>query len=185
MMRFRAMQVLSLLALLLACTAAGRAQATTSLNGRVTDRTGAVIPGASVRLTLPATGAIREYTTDASGQYQFSQLAPGNYTLAVSASGFATSQRTNLDLLVSQPATVNVVLQLAAVAEQVTVNVAQQEMLNTTDATIGNAFDSQQVATLPLAQRNVPDLLSLQPGVTFMGRTDERERHPGRGQHLH
>ena len=53
-----------------------------------------------------------------------------------------------------------------------TVNVAEQEMLNTTDATIGNAFDSQQVATLPLAQRNVPDLLSLQPGVTFMGRSD-------------
>ncbi len=148
------------------------AQATTSLNGRVTDRTGAVIPGASVKLTLQATGAARENKTDESGQYQFSQLVPGSYTLVVSASGFATNRRTNMDLLVSQPATANVTLQLAAVAEQVTVNVAEQVLLNTTDATIGNAFDSQQVATLPLAQRNVPDLLSLQPGVTFMGRTD-------------
>jgi hypothetical protein len=170
--RFRALQVLFILALFLACCTAAMAQATTSLNGRVTDRTGAVIPGASVRLTLPATSAVRENTTDASGQYQFSQLAPGSYTLVVSAPGFATSRRTNLDLLVSQPATANITLQLAAVAEQVTVNEAAAELLNTTDATIGNAFDSQQVATLPLAQRNVPDLLSLQPGVTFMGRSD-------------
>lgn len=168
----RVVRAFSLTIFLLAFTASLFGQATTSLNGRVTDRTGAVIPGASVRLTLQSTGAVRENSSDASGQYEFSQLAPGKYTLVVSAAGFATSTRTNMDLLVSQPATVNIPLQLAAVAEQVTVNEAQQEMLNTTDATIGNAFDSLQVATLPLAQRNVPDLLSLQPGVTFMGRSD-------------
>ncbi len=167
-----ALKAFSCSLLFFAATTFSMAQATTSLNGRVTDRTGAVIPGASVKLTLQATGAARENKTDESGQYQFSQLVPGSYTLVVSASGFATNRRTNMDLLVSQPATVNVTLQLAAVAEQVTVNVAEQELLNTTDATIGNAFDSQQVATLPLAQRNVPDLLSLQPGVTFMGRSD-------------
>jgi len=168
----RVLQTLFVLALILGCTTAAVAQATTSLNGRVTDRTGAVIPGASVKLTLQSTGAVRENTTDASGKYQFSQLTPGKYTLVVSAQGFANSTRTNMDLLVSQPATVNVALQLAAVAEQVTVNESAAELLNTTDATIGNAFDSQQVANLPLAQRNVPDLLSLQPGVTFMGRSD-------------
>lgn len=149
------------------------AQATTSLNGRVTDRSGAVIPGASVKLGLQATGAVRESTTDASGQYQFSQLAPGSYTLTVSASGFATSTRKDMDLLVSQPATMNVTLQLQSVTEQVTVNETAQAMLNTTDATLGNAFDNHQVESLPLDQRNVPDLLSLQPGVTFLGRSDD------------
>jgi hypothetical protein len=163
-----------LLSLLAACPAHKLlAQATTSLNGRVTDRSGAVIPGASVKLTLPATGVAREATTDAAGQYQFSQLAPGRYTLSVSAQGFATSERTNMDLLVSQPATANVTLQLASVTEQVTVSSAEQAMLNTTDATLGNAFDSNQVSQLPLDQRNVPDLLSLQPGVTFLGRSDD------------
>ena len=172
MIHRQAVKAFSCFALFFAATTFSMSQATTSLNGRVTDRTGAVIPGASVKLTLQSTGAARENTTDESGQYQFSQLVPGSYTLVVSASGFAANRRTNMDLLVSQPATANVTLQLAAVAQQVTVNVAEQQMLNTTDATIGNAFDSQQVATLPLAQRNVPDLLSLQPGVTFMGRSD-------------
>ena len=46
-----------------------------------------------------------------------------------------------------------------------------QPVLNTTDATLGNAFNANQVESLPLDQRNVPDLLSLQPGVTFLGRT--------------
>lgn len=149
------------------------AQATTSVNGRVTDASGAVIPGASLKLTLQSTGAVREGTTDASGQYQFSQLAPGTYTLSVSANGFATNTRKNLELLVSQPATVNVALQLASVTEQVTVSDTAAAMLNTTDATLGNAFDNHQVESLPLDQRNVPDLLSLQPGVTFLGRADD------------
>ncbi|MFP5228207.1 MAG: carboxypeptidase regulatory-like domain-containing protein [Acidobacteriota bacterium] len=149
------------------------AQATTSLNGRVTDSSGAVVPGAAVKLTLQSTGAIRQNTTDSSGQYQFSQLQPGRYTLTVSAPQFATSERTNLDLLVSQPATANVQLQPGTVTQQVTVNSSVAPLLNTTDATLGNAFDSHQVESLPLDQRNVPDLLSLQPGVTFLGRSDD------------
>ena len=149
------------------------AQATTSLNGRVTDRSGAVIPNANVRLTLPSTGAVRENTTGNTGQYQFSQLAPGRYTLTVTAPGFATSEKTNMDLLVSQPATANVELQLATVTAQVTVSSGAEEMLNTTDATLGNAFEGSQVESLPLDQRNLPDLLSLQPGVTFLGRADD------------
>ena len=48
-----------------------------------------------------------------------------------------------------------------------------QPVLNTTDATLGNAFDTQQVSSLPIEGRNVPDLLSLQPGVTYLGRTDD------------
>ena len=57
------------------------AQATTSLGGRVTDASGAVIPGASVKLTLVTTGVSRVNTTTGNGEYQFSQLAPGRYTL--------------------------------------------------------------------------------------------------------
>lgn len=157
------------------------AQASTSLNGRVTDRTGAVIPGASLKLTLEATGAVREGETNPAGEYQFSQLAPGRYTLTVSANGFATFTRSKVDLLVSQPATLNVALQLASVTQQVTVSETATAMLNTTDATLGNAFDNQQVQLLPLSQRNLPDLLSLQPGVTFMGRADDVSGTQGTG----
>ncbi|HUH62191.1 MAG TPA: carboxypeptidase-like regulatory domain-containing protein [Terracidiphilus sp.] len=157
------------------------AQATTSLNGRITDGSGAAITGASVELRSQATDAVRKNTTDSAGQYQFSQLAPGRYTLTVSAAGFATSKRTNMDLLVSQPATENVALQPASVTTSVTVTSVEQPMLNTTDATIGNAFDTHQVEQLPLDQRNLPDLLTLQPGVTFMGRSDDVNGTQGTG----
>ena len=174
MIRFRAFSAI-LPSILLLSSSAGTllAQATTSLNGRVTDSSGAAIAGANVKLTSMATGTAREATTDNTGQYQLSQLAPGSYTLTVSANGFATSERTNMDLLVSQPATANVALQPANVTENVTVTSVVAPMLNTTDATLGNAFDNHQVESLPLDQRNVPDLLSLQPGVTFLGRSDD------------
>lgn len=150
-----------------------QAQNTTSLGGRVTDKTGAVIPGAAVTVTLVTTGAKRTDTTNSSGEFQFSQLLPGRYNLAVAAAGFTTAERNGMDLLVSQPATVNVSLAVASVTAQVTVSSDIQPVLNTTDATLGNAFNSQQVENLPLDARNVPDLLSLQPGVTYMGQTDD------------
>ncbi|HEX3435156.1 MAG TPA: carboxypeptidase-like regulatory domain-containing protein [Pseudacidobacterium sp.] len=148
-------------------------QATSSLGGRVTDASGAILPGATVKLTLVATGATRINTTDSSGEYQFSQVTPGRYTLTVSADGFTTVEKDNMELLVSQPATINVALSVATVTQQVTVTSEVQPVLNTTDATLGNAFDGHQVESLPLDQRNVPDLLSLQPGVTFLGRSDD------------
>jgi hypothetical protein len=168
MSAFRALSAV----LFFCCASAALLAQTTSLNGRVTDSSGAVISGAKVTITLASTGAVREDAADASGQYQFSQVTPGRYTLTVSAKGFAASVRTNMDLLVSQPATANVTLQPAGVTEQVTVSTVQP-MLNTTDATLGNAFDAGQVAALPLDARNVPDLLTLQPGVTFLGRLDD------------
>jgi Carboxypeptidase regulatory-like domain len=74
------------------------AQATASLGGRVTDASGAVIPGASVKLTLITTGVSRSNTTTGSGEYQFSQLAPGRYTLDVTAAGFGAAKKTDMDL---------------------------------------------------------------------------------------
>jgi len=174
MIRFRAFPIL-VLCVFLSLTGSQLlpAQATTSLGGRVTDSSGAIIPGATVKLTLTTTGATRTNTTDGSGEYQFSQLTPGRYALTVSATGFAPTEKTNMDLLVSQPATVNVALTVGSVRQEVTVTSNVQPVLNTTDATLGNAFDSRQVELLPLSQRNVPDLLSLQPGVTFLGRSDD------------
>ena len=77
------------------------AQATTSLGGQVTDSSGAIIPGATLKLTLPATNASRLNTTNSRGEFQFSQLAPGRYDLTVSAPGFGSVEKTGMDLLVS------------------------------------------------------------------------------------
>jgi hypothetical protein len=102
------------------CSRTALAQATTSLSGRVTDKSGAIIPGATVKLTLVATSALRENTSNGSGEFQFSQLAPGRYNLVISAPGFQPVERSGLDLLVSQPATVNVSLSIAGVTRTLT-----------------------------------------------------------------
>src|SRR5487761_747806 len=80
-------------------------QATTSLAGVVTDPSGGVLPGAAVTITRQATGQTLTTTTNARGEYQFSQLSPGTWTVTISAKGFADQSKVG-DLLVSKPATI-------------------------------------------------------------------------------
>lgn len=171
-MRLKLHVAISLCCLFFLCGRTAFSQATTSLGGHITDAAGASVSGAQITLTSTSTTAKRTATTNKNGEYQFSQVAPGRYDLTVVSQGFATEKETAIELLVSQPATINVSLTVAAVTSDVTVVAAIQPILNTTDATLGNAFDSQQIANLPSEARNVPDLLSLQPGVTYLGRTD-------------
>lgn len=147
-----------------------RAQSVTSLQGRVTDPSGAVVMGAHVKITLTSTGATREDQTNSNGDFQFQQLMPGTYNIAVDAAGFATAHRDGVVLQVSTPASLNIALTVAAAEQNTEVVASAALMLNTEDATLGNAFDSHQVSTLPIEGRNVVELLSLQPGVTFLGK---------------
>ncbi len=142
-------------------------QATTSLNGVVTDPSGGVLPGASVTITRNATGQVLTATTNARGEYQFSQLNPGTWTVTVTATGFADQSKVG-DLLVSKPATIPFTMSVHAVAQTVNVS-ALTETLNTTDASLGNAISNRTIQNLPMEDRNVPDLLSLQPGVLYLG----------------
>jgi hypothetical protein len=173
-MRIRNIIAACLCSLLFLCFArASWGQATTSLGGRVTDAGGATLAGAAVKLTEIGTGSVRTGETNKNGEYRFSQLLPGHYELVISAQGFASIKKTGVELLVSQPATLDVVLKIASVTSEVVVSAGGQPVLNTTDASLGNAFNEQQIQDLPSEARNVPDLLSLQPGVTFLGRTDQ------------
>jgi hypothetical protein len=139
----------------------------TALRGTVTDSSGALVPNAQVTLKNVANAAELTGKTDNSGLYQFPQVTPGTYTITVTAAGFALSTK-QAQLLVNQPATIN--FQVGVQATE-TVNVsAEAQTLNNTDATIGNALDNQVIEALPSEGRNVPDLLSLQPGVLYLGR---------------
>lgn len=157
--------------IVLAGFASSRSQAqvgTTSLRGNVTDSSGAVVVGAKITLDNAGQGFHRESASGSVGQYEFLALPPGSYTLVVEAPGFRRFEQTNLELLVNNPATVNVHLQVGSDRQTVEVS-AQSETLNTTDASIGIAFNENQIKQLPLEGRNVPDLLSLQPGVLYTG----------------
>ena len=139
---------------------------TTSLRGTVVDKSGATVVGAKVILTNDAQGLHREASTDNSGAYEFPSLPPGHYSLTIEMSGFRKFEHKNLELLVNVPATENATLEVGSATETVEVS-AQTVTLNTSDASIGNAFNENQVKELPLEGRNVPDLLSLQPGVAY------------------
>ncbi|MGA9720185.1 MAG: TonB-dependent receptor [Acidobacteriaceae bacterium] len=140
---------------------------TTSVRGTVTDPSGALVPNAQISLTNTADNSVTNGNSDKSGLYSFPQLVPATYLITVNAPGFAPSSK-QAQLLVNQPATIN--FQLGVQAMQ-TVNVsAEAQTLNKTDASIGDALDNQVLQALPTEGRNVPDLLSLQPGVLYLGR---------------
>ncbi len=141
---------------------------TTSLHGKVLDSTRAVVAGATVTIANQSQGISRDATTPSSGEFEFLALPPGTYALTVQKEGFKKYEQKNLQLLVNVPASVNVQLQVGAITTQVDVS-GEAPVLNTEDASMGIAFNENQVKELPLEGRNVPDLLTLQPGVAYTG----------------
>src|SRR5580704_19097498 len=140
--------------------------ANTSLRGTVFDTSAAVIRGAQVSLTNTQHGFTQTRTVDAVGNFQFVQLPPGPYTFSVEAAVFAAETKT-IDLMIDQPATLYFSLRPKADSTSVSI-FAQEPALNATDATMGNALDSTAIQTLPV-EGDIPDLLSLQPGVLYLG----------------
>jgi hypothetical protein len=142
--------------------------ATTSLRGTVYDPKGAVVSGATLAITNPATGFSRKTKSDNQGNYQFLELPPAKYELAVDAPGFATIKQSGVELLVASPANLNVTMQVTG--GTVTVEVSgSTPLVNTQDASLGHAFGEDQIADLPFEGRDPAGILSLQTGVVFTG----------------
>jgi hypothetical protein len=144
------------------------AQSTSQLNGSVTDPSGASVEGAKVTLTDSGTGLQRTTTSNASGLYQFLDVQPGTYRVDAMASGFAPYLASKVILVVKTPSTLNIKFQVAGTTTSVTVE-GQAPLINRTDASLGNTIEENQIAQLPIADRNVVSLLSLQPGVAYLG----------------
>ena len=143
--------------------------ATTSLRGTIKDPSGALLPGARVTITDKATGKTTSTVADSSGAYSFAQIAPSTYTIVVTSSGFG-DQTKSAELLVNQPATIDFALSVQGSSVTVDVSAAAQT-LNTSDASLGSAAGNEMIQALPSETRNVPDLLSLQPGVLYLPST--------------
>jgi len=142
--------------------------ATTSLRGTISDPNGGVLPGADVAVTNRQTGFSRATKTDNDGVYQFPQLPPASYTLTVRSPGFATLRQESVRLLVNLPATLNISMRVQTA--EVTMEVkSEAPLVNTQDATLGHAFGAEQIQSLPLEARNAVEILTLQPGVVFVG----------------
>jgi len=160
------------LAVLLFSSPWSMGQSTTQLNGSVSDSSGASISGAKITLVDVATQLNRTTTSSAAGLYQFLDVPPGRYRVEATATGFAHYVAPDVTLIVKTPSTLNIRLQVAGVETTVTVE-AEAPLINRTDASLGNTLENDQISELPIADRNVVQLLSLQPGVAYLGNQSE------------
>ena len=167
-MAFKAVVLTFTFALL---TIAGLAQAgTSSVSGTVRDSNGAIVPGASLKLSNPATGFERTTTSNNEGAYSFAAVPPATYLLEVTAANFKKLVNTNLVLPVDTNSRFDATLEAGDVSATVDVTTSSIEsIVNTQDAAIGNNINSEQITQLPTDLRRVNDLLALQPGVTREG----------------
>jgi len=152
--------------LFIALSAAAFAQTTIStgsIQGTVTDPTGAVVNAAKVTITNRNTGEPKIATSNASGIYTSGGLIPGDYTVRVEAKGFKTAEfQSTVQVGVTRSGNVKLQLGSAAQIVEVQATVAQ---VNTEQATVQGVLTTQQIDSLPINGRNFLDLAQLEPGV--------------------
>jgi hypothetical protein len=135
-----------------------------SINGAVTDSSGAAMPGATVIIRNQETGSQRQLTTDGSGLYNAPSVSVGSYSVSASKDGFATQQRDGIVITVGQAIRANLTLSASAVTQQIEVTDKPPTINLTTQQTSG-LVDERQVKTLPLNGRSYDQLLTLNPAV--------------------
>jgi hypothetical protein len=160
-------RLFGLLLMLVSVTALSFGQAVSvnggSIQGSITDSTGAAVPNASVTIKGTDTGSTRALTTDSSGYYSVGPLIPGNYTVTVGASGFQTL---SVNTFVKTGTVTSGNFKLSIGQSNVTVEVnAGQVQINTDQPGVSDVISREQIESLPINGRNVLDAAQLQPGV--------------------
>ena len=147
----RVVLLLSAFLLFTTCTTAAFSQSgSSSVRGIVTDPQGNPVAGANVTLSSPEKSFSRSQVTNADGAYSFKPIPPGVYRVEVEMKGFKKAVVSNVQALVDTGLDANVQLEVGTVTETVNVSSAGEAPINTTDATIGIAFDSKRISELPL-----------------------------------
>jgi len=162
----RSLKILLVAVFVLACTTLVLAQTTIStgsIQGVVTDPTGAVVSGAKISISNKATGRVITATTTSAGTYASGALTPGDYTLRVESKGFSTSQLP-LTVQVGVTSTGNIKLQVGQASQVVDVQ-GTEIAVNTEQATVQGVLTTEQIENLPINGRNFLDLAQLEPGV--------------------
>ena len=144
---------------------------TGSIVGTVVDAQTATVEGADVTITSIDSGAKYSTRTASNGGYSVSSLNSGLYRVDVSKDGFKAASVTNLKLDASTQLSVPpIVLEVGSRTETVTVEATASEEVQTTDASVGNQIDKQQLDDLPVNSRQPLALIQTEPGVNFDGR---------------
>jgi hypothetical protein len=150
---------------LLCCSAVLVAQTITgSVNGTVTDPTGAVVANATVSAINTDTGVVTPTTTNSEGIYNIRFLQIGNYKITVEGQGFATSSFGPFVLETGQIAKIDVKMQLGSQAQTVAVT-TETPLLNTENPTLATTIDTRAIENTPLVGRNIIALTMFLPGA--------------------
>ncbi len=157
-----------LMSLVLAAVPQARGQQQATLSGIISDPSGAVVPGATVRVTNDATQVTSAAVTNDTGYYLVLNLTPGTYSITAQKGGFKTATRSAITLQVAQSATVDVRLEVGAESQEISVSGAPP-LLTTTDSTIGQVIGPTTMVEMPLNGRNYFNLALLSPGISTYG----------------
>jgi Carboxypeptidase regulatory-like domain len=139
---------------------------TGSIQGTVTDKTGAVIDGASVTVTSLDTKATRVVTTSGTGAYTVPNLPAGHYEIVIKKEGFRTFKVAAAEVTVAQVLAANAQLEPGAVSEEVQVQGSELPPVDLESAQVSNLVDSRQMRDLPLITRDPYSLVLLSPGTS-------------------
>ena len=151
-----------------------------SLRGTVTDTTGAAVQGAQISADLVDTGAVRTALSSGTGEYYFTALEPGVYTITASKAGFTTIKQTNFKLEVGQAGSLDLVLKVGSVSQTVEVS-TETAQIQTQDTTLGGVITTREVVDLPLNGRMFTQLLQLEPGTVALDLSQNNGKQPGFG----
>ncbi len=138
--------------------------ATGDILGTVTDSTGSIIPGASIRVENVGTHEVRTFTTKGTGEYTFSALQPGTYSVTVTSPSFKAFTTSNIVVSASDRVRIDAKLQLGSVNEVVEVE-ATPTALQTDSTTVGSTITEKTLVDAPLNGRNYIGLVQVQAGV--------------------
>src|SRR5437764_10163018 len=172
----RARWMLAFIIILIAGTALAQTFRGTIL-GTVTDASGALVSGATVKVRNVATGLERTTQTSADGSYSIPELPIGPYQVTVTQSGFQTSSTTNVAVDVAAERRVDVALKTGEAVTVVEVSGETLPQVETTTDTLGTTFTAAQAKDLPLNGRDFQKLIFLTPGVS--GSPDQITDSPG------
>ncbi len=160
------MRIVLVLSLTLLTFTTARAQ-TSQITGRVTDPSGAVIPGAEVTVTNAGTGVRWTASSNQEGYYTVSRLDPGRYQIAVQSGGFKRALRTGIVLQVDQAARIDVTLEVGELAESVEVS-AGAALIESETSNLGQVINNKNIVEMPLNGRNAWDLSKLVGGAAYV-----------------
>ena len=149
--------------LVLSAAPLARAQTTGSMNGTVTDNTGAMLPGVTVTASSPIMMGAQTAISNESGAYRFPSVPPGTYRLEYELAGFNKVVREGIVVNIGFTATVNVQLQLASLQETVTVSGASP-LVDVTNSNVQTNFTAEMLSNLPNA-RDIWSLIGEAPGM--------------------